>query len=206
MPGAAQYAASGLESVKVPPAISILQQDWSEFYKTDPEFQDIWPQLVKDRAVGRCFFSNGKVRSKGKICVPVAMVKQVLNGLHSYSHPGTDKLGQLFARKCSARIKGAEFLKVVSQVATQCNVCQATKPRRGAQPDTLEFFPIPQFSFSSISNEFVSVPELKVGHQLYNSIMAVVCRLTGYIIAVPCSNTLSSEASEWLFLERVVPS
>ena len=204
MPGAAQYAVSGLESVKVPPAISILQQDWSEFYKTDPEFQDIWPQLVKDRAVGKYFFSNGKVRSKGRICVPVAIVKQLLNGLHSYSHPGTDKLRQLFARKFSARMKRAEFLKAVSQVAKQCNVCQATKPRRGAQPDTLEFFPIPQFPFSSISIDFVSVPELKVGHQLYNNIMAVVCRLTGYILAVPCSNTLSSEALASLFLERVV--
>ena len=111
MPGAAWYAISGLESVKVPPAISILQQDWSEFYKTDPEFQDIWPPLVHDRAVGKYVYYNGKVRSKGKICVPVSMVKQVLNGLHSYSHPGTDKLRQLFARKISARMKRAEFLK-----------------------------------------------------------------------------------------------
>ena len=32
----------------------------------------------------------------------------------------------------------------------------------------------------------------------------VVCRLTGYIIAVPCSNTLSSETLASLLLERVV--
>ena len=98
----------------------------------------------------------------------------------------------------------AEFLKAVSHVATQCNVCQATKPRQGAQPDTLELFPISNFPFSSLSIDFVSVPELKVGHQQYNSIIAVVCRLTGYIVALPCSNTLSSEALTSLFSERVL--
>ena len=90
MQGAAQYPASGLECVNVPPTIGIFQQDWCEFYKNDPQYQDIWPQLVKDRAVGKCFFHNGKVRSKGKICVPVTIVTQLLNGLHSYAHPGSD--------------------------------------------------------------------------------------------------------------------
>ena len=92
MPRAVQYAISELKSVKVPPVVSILQQDWSEFYATDPKFQDIWPQLSTDRAIGKYFYHQGKVRSESKICVPVSTLQRVLNGLHSYSHPGVDKL------------------------------------------------------------------------------------------------------------------
>ena len=204
MPGAVQYAISELQSVKVPPAVSILQQDRSEFYATDPEFQDIWPQLSTNRAVGKYFYHQGKVRSEGKICVPVSILQRVLNGLHSYSHPCVDKLRQLFLRKFSVAMDRKEILKTISEVVKSCNVCQATKPRRGAEPDTLELFPIPEFPFSSISVDFVSVPELHHHSRKDNRIMVLVCRLTGYIIAVPCNSNLSSAELAALFLERLV--
>ena len=97
-----------------------------------------------------------------------------------------------------------EILKTISEVVKSCNVCQATKPRRGAQPDTLDLFPIPEFLFSSISVDLVSMPELHHHSQKYNSIMVVLCRLTGYIIAVPCNSNLSSAELAALLLERMV--
>ena len=48
------------------------------------------------------------------------------------------------------------------------------------------------------------MPESHHSCQKYNSIIVVVCRLTGYIIAVPCNSDLSGAALAALFLERVV--
>ena len=98
-----------------------------------------------------------------------------------------------------------ELLKTISEVVKSCNVCQASKPRRGAQLDTLEIFTIPEFSLSSISVDFVPMPELDHHSKQYNSNMVVVWRLTGYIIALPCNSKLSSAELAALFLERVVP-
>ena len=66
------------------------------------------------------------------------------------------------------------------------------------------FFLIPEFHFSLISVDFVSMPKVHHHSQQYNSIMVVVCRLTGYIAAVPCNSNLSSAEFPALFLDRVV--
>ena len=96
------------------------------------------------------------------------------------------------------------MLKTIPGVVKSCNVCQATKARRDAQPDTLEFVPIPEFPFSSTSVDFVSMPERHHHSQKYNGIMVVVGRLTGYIVAVPCNSNFSSAELAPLFLEQVV--
>ena len=39
----------------------------------------------------------------------------------------------------------------------------------------------------------------------HDYVLVVVCRLTGYIVAVPCSKTLDAQALADMYLERVVP-
>ena len=89
-------------------------------------------------------------------------------------------------------------------VLAGCQVCQAVKRRTGLQPDTLEAYPVPEYPFHGISVDFCHLPPVSVGSVKYNSIFVIVCRLTGYVRAVPCHESVTSAELASLFLTRFV--
>ena len=68
-------------------------------------------------------------------------------------------------------------------------------------PKGVDFFPIPGDIFQSLCIDFLELPP----SDGKNYIMVVVCRLSGYIVAIPCSKDgLTSEETAKLFLEHCV--
>ena len=94
----------------------------------------------------------------------------------------------------------------VSAVVEECPVCQATKHRRGTQPESNQPYPIPEYPFSSVCIDFCDVTSDPCTHRQteYDYMVIVVCRLTGYVIAVQCQKILTSEELAEIFLERIV--
>jgi len=79
------------------------------------------------------------------------------------------------------------------------------KPPSGRQPGTLDYWPIPDDVFHSLAMDFVSLPECKLDGQSFDACLVVVCRLSGYIQAVPClKRGLTSEGVAKLFLKHCV--
>ena len=105
-------------------------------------------------------------------------------------------------------VRRVPFQRVQSLIRAHigaCQVRQAVKARKGNQPDTLHFYPIPEYPFSSVAVDFCHLPEVRHrDNKLYNSVFVVVCRLTGYIQAIPCNENITSDQLASLFLDRVV--
>ena len=155
----------------------------------------------------------GRVRLDGRICVPLSLLDNIIIATHSYAHPGVYKTHQLIDRKCVFQEPGkdapvkysyAKLRKRISVVLAGCQVCQAVKSRTGLQPDTLEAYPVPEYPFSSISVDFCHLPLVSVGSVKYNSVFVIVCRLTGYVMALPCHESVTSAELASLFLTRFV--
>ena len=83
-------------------------------------------------------------------------------------------------------------------------MCQAVKGRKGLQPEVNHPYPIPETPFSSICIDFLELPDCVSQGKPINTVMIVVCRLTGYILAVPCDRSLTATQLAHLFLERLV--
>ena len=205
-----------MSKVKVPPDVSILHHDWQGYYVQDPLYQEFWQELQSD-GVARDGDSNsffilykGKVRCNTKICVPQGILEKVIKGIHTYAHPGIDKTVQLF--NCKFVVPDPEFTQsklkeTVSKVVGHCRVCQTAKHRKGVQPDTLDHYPIPDNIFDSIAVDFLDLTgnPFTEGKVEYNYVLVVVCRLYGYIIAIPCHNTLTSKELARIFVHHIFP-
>ena len=94
----------------------------------------------------------------------------------------------------------------MAHVCNHCEVFQVVKPRRGPQPDTLEYYPIPEYPFSSLSMDSLSLGSnpITIDNHTYNYIFMVVCRLTAYILGIRCNTHITAEELARPFLHLVV--
>ena len=95
----------------------------------------------------------------------------------------------------------------MNQALSDCVVCAQAKARRGLHPDSCKPFAVPSFPFSSVAIDFVDLAEVcnqSTKTEVFASYaMVIVCRLTGYVMAIPCckEGLTSCKAAE-LFLHR----
>ena len=137
MPGSEQLMM--MSTVKVPPDVSILHQDWQGYYVQDPLYQEFWQELEPDGVArdgdSSSFFIlyKGRERYNTKICVPQGILEKVIKGIHTYAHPGIDKTVQLFNRKFvvpDPEFTQSKLKETVSKVVGHCRVCQTQNTAR----------------------------------------------------------------------------
>ena len=150
---------------------------------------------------------NDKVRSNGCVCVPYDLVKQVIKACHEYAHPGIRKTLEIFKGKYSCAYQLKELHQMVQSIVNKCNICGQTKGRKGLQPESNHPAPVPEYLLASVCVDFcdLSGRSCTANGNTYDYVLVVVCRLTGYVVAVPCSKTLTALGLADLYLKRVVP-
>ena len=211
MLGVETLVVGDIEAIKVPPAISALYDDWSSHYELDPFFAPRWDALRQHNFIevdGRSYtLHNPMLRSNGRVCVPYDLVKQVIKACHEYAHPGIRKTLKMFNRKYSCAYQMKELHRMVQSIVNKCNICGQTKGRKGLQPESNHPAPVLEYPFASVCVDFcdLSGRPCTTNGNTCDYVLVVVCRLTGYVVAVPCSKTLTALGLADLYLERVVP-
>ena len=202
-----------LRNLTLPPEIYVLFSDWTAEYQADPYWSAIYAALRQDdpalgppAALEIFGLYKRRIRFRGKYAVPASLIQQVILACHSYVHSGIEKTLLMVDRKfCFHGLTKADLEERVKQVCDSCAVCQQTKPRTGKQPGSVDHFPIPSDVFSSVSIDFVDLPLTEHNTVKYDYCMVVVCRLSGYMMAMPTTKSgLDSRKAAELFLERVV--
>ena len=204
---------AGLTKVKIPPAVKILYEDWESHYRADSRFSDsgVLEDAIANTVAHGFVWSMGKLRKDQRIVVPVKILDQVIVAVHSYSHPGFRKTVEVFNRKFVCLdpkfSRAAALDSHIKGLVASCHICSATKARRGRHPDTCHSAPIPHYPFASVSMDFFSLPRCKheATGEIFDYVYVIVCRLTGYILAIPCQQKgLDTRKAAQLFLDRCV--
>ena len=81
-------------------------------------------------------------------CVPTSLISDVISAHHAVGHPSEQKLVSLMLRRYIFSVSMAELRRISHEFIRTCQICQAVKPRTGRQPNTLDFFPIPDDIFT----------------------------------------------------------
>ena len=140
------------------------------------------------------------------------LFEDVAVAIYSYGHPRVEKTVELFDRKfwCLAYDlpRGRRNLSPdIAKILGGCHECQTTKARRSKQPDTCEFAPVPQYPSTFLAIDFCKLPKClqkSTGKKMYY-LMVIVCRHTGYVLAIPCQEKGSdSKNAASLFFDRCV--
>ena len=131
-----------------------------------------------------------RIRFRGNYAVPASLIQHVILACHSYVHSGIEKTLLMVDWKfCFHGLTKADSVDRVKQVCDSCAVCQQTKPRTGKHPGSVDHFPIPSDVFSIVSMDFVDLPLTEHNTIKYDYCMIVVCRLSGYEMAIPTTKS-----------------
>ena len=203
-----------LTEVQVPPETKILYEDWMPHYRADGAHKLLLDRGPKNQvSMDEYLCTKGPQWSyphicrDGKICVPKSIVFPVIRAVHACAHPGQAKTVELFLRRFDTDMPYARLWETVNKALSDCVVCAQAKTRHGRHPDSCKPFPVPSVPFSSVAITFVDLPEVpnqSTKTEIFaNYAMVIVCRLTGYVIAIPCcKGRLTSRKAAELFLHR----
>ena len=186
-----------LTEVNVPPETKKLYEDWMPHYRADKKYKRLLDRGLENQvSMDGCLWAKGPqwshrhIRRDGKICVPKSIVSQVIQAVHACVHLGQAKNLELFLRRIHAEKPYAPLQETVNKALSDCVVCAQAKVRRGPHPDSCKLFPVPSFPCGSVAIVFVDLPEVRNQSTkteiLANHAMVIVCRLTGYVMAIPC--------------------
>ena len=202
---------------KATPEISILFEDWEPYYGECPVLKGRFSAIRAGRSNSSCqplrptfhippshSVSQNILRSQGKILVPTVLTDRVIKACHTYAHAGIDKTLEMANRKFKF-FQVANLYARVADVIRHCPVCEQAKPRVGKNPGGMHHWPIPDYPFSSLAMDFVELPPTKFHGERFDHIMVIVCRLTGYILAIPVLKAgFTAEDAASHFLHRCV--
>ena len=185
-------------------------REWD--YSPDPIFGPIVRDLRNGILVQRFSLSSTYSRlqvqdgSCRRFCVPQQLLQELIECYHQHGHPGVPKLHSVVKRRYFFSVADKKVIDVCQEVCRLCPVCQAVKQRRGKPPGSLDFFPIPEDVFSSLCMDFLELEPCKGSDgKDYNYVLVIVCRLSGYIMAIPCQKAgLTAVSLAQLFLEKCV--
>lgn len=179
---------------------AVLFSDWTEAYLSDVAYRSKVEALLKGEPVQGYGYCGNKLRRGGKVVVPESLMDSVILAMHAYTHPGVQKLTELCNRKF---LFPGPLKPRVSELIKGCPTCQNCKARNHASPDAMEPYPVPQYPFSALSMDFVSLPEAEVDGQIYDYCLVIVDRLSGYVMAIPTQHKgLTAPGAAKLFLDR----
>jgi len=183
-------------------------REWD--YSADHTFGPVWNRLKNGEQVENFSLTPQRLvfRHSGgsKYCVPRDILRQVLECYHTHGHPGAPKLLSLVKRRHHFSVTDKELLDECVFICQHCQICQAVKQRHGKAPGSLDFFPVPEDIFSSLCMDFLELEPCKgTDGKEYNYVLVIVCRLSGYILAIPCQKAgLTAISLAQLFLEKCV--
>jgi hypothetical protein len=172
-----------------PPPLSVFQRPWS--YDTCPYYGKIATDVRSGSATKPYQWIDDRLLSNNLICVPQNVENEIIDIYHRQSHPSGVKLVGLLVRRFLFGFTMAELLKRCDNAHRLCPICQAVKARKGPSQGTLDFCPIPADIFSSLCIDFVDLPSCRDSEgKQFDCAMVIVCRLSGYILALPCLKML----------------
>ena len=146
-----------------------------------------------------------KIRVGNKIIVPPKILLPVLKYLHSFSHTGKQKFIEIFSRTFSFEGPKEVLREAIDRVDRSCQVCQSLRRQTGKKQDTLTHYPVPENIFSSICIDFSEMPTVKIDGTIFDYVMVIVDRLSGYTMAIPTRKKgLNAERAASLFLQNCV--
>ena len=90
-------------------------------------------------------------------------MSQVIRAVHAGAHLDQAKTLELFLRHSKADMPYARLSETLNKALSDCVVCAQAKSRRRPHLGSCKPFPVPSFPFSSVTMDFVDLPE--VGNQ-----------------------------------------
>ena len=192
----AKLGSSGVPRTVDLMAISVLDEDnsFSELVRQATR-RDAYP--AKDRQLTS---RDGMYYLGNRLYVPPPLRRHLVEELHASAyggHFGADRTIDAVTR----RFYWPHIKRLVRRIVGECSECQRSKPRTHSKYGPLQPIPVPSRPWEQMTLDLVTeLPETRSG---YTAVLTFVDRLSKMVHWVPCTKTLSAEATAHIFKDHV---
>ena len=149
------------------PRTEFLFQDWAPHCEADPALKGekaaARTGIAEHRHAGRHIGARRQLIEHHYVSVPKGVASKVIQGVHSYSHPGVEKTLELLQRRYKFHgYSHTKLCELVENVIQRCDTCQTCKPRCSLHPETRHYYPIPKYLVASVPMDIVHLPTCQV--------------------------------------------
>ena len=182
-------------------APNALEIDWAKHYPNCERYKKRWQDALNGSFQDPVRSVDNKLVCNGRWCVPTSLVHCLVAEYHNALHLTTSSV----EKHWKEINHGSEGERLYKAVELQCQTCPScaihtndTKRRRGYMTP----MPIPMGPMDSIALDVFHYPSTCHHGEVYDQIRLCVCRLSGYLIAIPISKPRHEDKDEGLRWKR----
>ena len=184
---------------------SMIEGEWSEAYLQSTQWGTMWLAIREPQGTWPegLRVHNGKMVWEGRTCVPETKVDEVLREYHEFmGHAGIQKVVHEVSRRYTFPV-GVRLHEAMRAVKRRCDTCQACEPPNWDTKLPIAYTPVPDTIMTSVALDVFALPATEWQGQPYDSLLVCVDRLSGWVIARPCTKVgLTAERAAHMILDN----
>ena len=178
-------------------APNVSEMNWAKHYANCDRYKKMWQDALYGNFRDIVRLVENKLVHNGRWCVPRPLVHHLVGEYQDALHLPTSSVGKHW-KEINHGVEGEGPYKAVERQCQTCPTCAIhthdTKRKQGYMTP----MPIPMEPMDSIAYDLFHYPSTSNDGEEYDQILLCVCRLSGYLIAIPIPKPPREDKDEGL--------
>ena len=182
-------------------APNVFEINRAKHYQNRQRYKKIWQDALNGNFQDGVRSVDNKLFCNGRWCVPTSLVHRLVAEYHNVLHLTTSSVEKHW-KEVNHGVEGEGLYKAVELPCQICPSCAIhthdTKRKQGCMTP----MPIPVEPMDSIALDMFHYPSNSHDGEVYDQMLLCVCRLSGYLIAIPLPKSRHEDKDEGLTGKR----
>ena len=178
-------------------APNVIEINWAKHYPNCQRYKQMWQDALNGSFQDGVRLVDNKLVRNGRWCVPTPLVHRLVAEYHDAFHLTTSSVEKHW-KEINHGVEGEGLYKAVELQCQTCPSCAIhthdTKRKQGYMTP----MPIPMEPMDSIALDVFHYPSTSHDGEVYDRMLLCVCRLSGYLIAIPIPKPRHGDKDEGL--------
>ena len=192
-------------------APNVFEINWAKHYPNCERYKKMWQDASNGNFQDGVRLVDNKLIRNGRWCVPTSLVHCFVAEYHDVFHLTTFSVEQ-HLKEIQQCVEGEGLYKAAELQCQMCPSCAVQTHDTKRKQGYMTPMPIPMEAMDSIALHVFHYPSISHDGEVYDRMHLCVCRLSGYLIAIPIpkpchedkDEALTGKRSAHLIMERWV--
>ena len=184
-------------------APNAFEINWAKHYPNCERYKKMWQDALNGYFQDGVMFVDNKLVRNGRWCVPTSLVHRLVADYHDALHSTTSSV-ETHWKEINHGVEGEGLYNAVELQCHTCPSCAIHTHNTKRKQGYMTAMPIPMEPMDSIALDVFHYPSTSHDGEVYDRMLLCVCRLSGYLIAIPIPKPCHEYKDEGLMGKRAV--
>ena len=178
-------------------APNAFEINWAKHYPNCQRYKQMWQDALNGSFQDGVRLVDNKLVRNGRSCVPTPLVHCLVAEYHDAFHLTTSSVEKHW-KEINHGVEGEGLHKAVELQCQTCPSCAIDTHDTKRKQGYMTPMPIPMEPMDSIALDVFHYPSTSHDGEVYDRMLLCVCRLSGYLIAIPIPKPRHEDKDEGL--------